>query len=69
MYIEEHNHCFMHYFGVKTLCETLFSPPLMKAGYGTRYFERLRAQPRFEKYIDTATTIEVVSALRDSYRV
>ena len=23
--IEEHNHCFMHYFGVKTLSETLFS--------------------------------------------
>ena len=23
-YIEEHNHCFMHYFGVKTLSETLF---------------------------------------------
>ena len=26
----------MHYFGVKTLSETLFPPPLMKAGYGTR---------------------------------
>ena len=40
----------------------------MENGDGTRYFERLRAQPRFEKYIDTATTIEVVSALRDSYQ-
>ena len=27
----------MHYFGVKTLSETLFSPPLMKSGYGARY--------------------------------
>ena len=37
MHIEEHNHCFMHYFGVKTLSETLFPPPLMKAGYGARF--------------------------------
>ena len=36
-HIEELNHCFMHYFGVKTLSETLFSPPLMKPGYGTRF--------------------------------
>ena len=33
----EHNHCFMHYFGVKTLSETLFPPPLMKPGYGARF--------------------------------
>ena len=31
MHVEEHNHCFMHYFGVKTLSETLFSPPFMKS--------------------------------------
>ena len=37
---EEHNHYFMHYFGVKTVSETLFSPPLMKAGDGTRQPER-----------------------------
>ena len=37
MYIEEHNHCLTHYFGVKTLSETLFSPPLMKPGYGARF--------------------------------
>ena len=36
MPIEERNHCFMHYLGVKTLSETLCSPPLMKAGDGTR---------------------------------
>ena len=30
------NHCFIHYFGVKTLSETLFSPPLKKPGYGAR---------------------------------
>ena len=36
MHIEEHNHCFMHYFGVKTLSETLFFPPLMNPGDGTR---------------------------------
>ena len=36
MYKEEHNHCFMHNFGVKTLSETLFPPPLMKPGYGAR---------------------------------
>ena len=40
MHIEEHNHCFMHYFGVKTLSETLFSPPLMKPGYGARSLGR-----------------------------
>ena len=33
---EEHNHCFMHYFGVKTLSETPFPPPLLKTGYGAR---------------------------------
>ena len=33
---EEHNHCFMHHFGVKTLSETLFPPPLKKPGYGAR---------------------------------
>ena len=27
----------MHYFGVETLSETLFPPPLMKPGYGARY--------------------------------
>ena len=37
MYLEEHNHCFMHYFGVKTLSDALFPPPLMKPGYGARY--------------------------------
>ena len=41
-HIEEHNHCFMHYFGVKTLSETLFSPPLMHPGDGAR-------QPALEK--------------------
>ena len=39
MYIEEHSHCFMHYFGVETLSEMLFSPPLMKPGDGARYYE------------------------------
>ena len=38
MHIEGHKHCSMHYFGVKTLSETPFSPPLMKPGYGARYF-------------------------------
>ena len=37
IYVEEHNHCFMHYFGVKTLSETPCSPPLMQPGYGARY--------------------------------
>ena len=32
MQVEGHNHCFVHYFGVKTLFGTLFSPPLMKSG-------------------------------------
>ena len=36
MYIEGHNHCFKHYFGVKILSETLFSPPLMKPGCGAK---------------------------------
>ena len=36
MHTEEHNHCFMHYFGVKTLSETPCSPPLMQPGYGAR---------------------------------
>ena len=36
MHTEEHNHCFIHYFGVKTLSDTLFSPPLMQPGYGAR---------------------------------
>ena len=36
MHVEEHNHCFMLYFGVKTLSETPFPPPLMNAGYGAR---------------------------------
>ena len=36
MHIAERNHCFMQYFGVKTLSETPFSPPLIKAGYGAR---------------------------------
>ena len=27
----------MHYFGVKTLSETLFSPPLMHPGDGARF--------------------------------
>ena len=35
-HIEEHNHCFMHYFGVQTLPETPFSPPLMTPGDGAR---------------------------------
>ena len=35
MYIEGHN----RYFGVKTLSETPFSPPLKKPGYGTRLEE------------------------------
>ena len=37
MDIEEHSHCFMHYFGVKTLSETPFSSPLMQPRYGARY--------------------------------
>ena len=41
MHIEEHNHCFIHYFGVKTLSETLFSPPLKKPGYGARSLRQL----------------------------
>ena len=36
MRIEEHNHCFMRYFGVKPLSGTLFPPPLVNAGYGAR---------------------------------
>ena len=44
MHIAEHNHCYMHYFGVKTLSETLFPPPLMKPGYGAR--SRLRGLVR-----------------------
>ena len=31
-YIEEHHHCFMHYFGVKTLSETLFPLPSSQRG-------------------------------------
>ena len=47
MHIEEHNHCFMHYFGVKTLSETPFPPPLMKPGYGARRERRpKKAKPR-----------------------
>ena len=38
MHIEGHSHCLMHYFGVKTLFGTLFSPPLRKPGYGARFF-------------------------------
>ena len=45
MHLEEHNHCFMHYFGVKTLSETLFPPPLMKPGYGARCWERRPLRP------------------------
>ncbi len=41
MYLEGHNHCFMHYFGVKTLSEAHFPPPLMHPGYGTRYLAAL----------------------------
>ena len=40
MYIEEHNHCCMHYFGVKTLSETLFPPPVLHPGYGARQRHR-----------------------------
>ena len=40
MHIEEHNHCFMHYFGVRTLPETLFPPPLKKPGNGARHEDR-----------------------------
>ena len=32
----EHNHCLMHYFGVKTLSETFSPLPFMKPGDGTR---------------------------------
>ena len=32
MYIEEHNHCFIHYFGVKTLSDTLFFPAFNATG-------------------------------------
>ena len=39
---QEHNHCFMHYFGVKTLSATLFSPPLMIPGDGARRCRRSR---------------------------
>ena len=42
MHIEQHSHCFMHCFGVKTLSKTPFSPPLMKPGQkkgsGARYW-------------------------------
>ena len=37
MHIEEHNHCFMHYFGVKKLSGTLFAPPFNETGYGARH--------------------------------
>ena len=36
MHIEEHNHCFMQYFGVKTLSETLFFHAFKETGYGAR---------------------------------
>ena len=36
MLIEEYKHCFMHYFGVKTLSETPCSPPLIQPGDGAR---------------------------------
>ena len=36
----------MHYFGVKTLSETLFPPPLMKAGDGARQLSLALAQIR-----------------------
>ena len=44
MYIEEHNHCFMLYFGVKILFETPFPSPLMHPGYGAR--QMYDGQPR-----------------------
>ena len=46
MHIEEHNHCFMQHFGVKTLSETPFSPPLIKAGYGARRDAERPGPPR-----------------------
>ena len=47
MHIEVHNHCFMHFGGVKTLFD-LGAPPLLNAGYGARCFipaVRLREEP------------------------
>ena len=37
----------MHYFGIKTLSETLFSRPSKKPGYGTRYFG-VYSQPQLD---------------------
>ena len=34
MYLEEHNHCFMHCFGVKTLSGTLLGPAFDASGSG-----------------------------------
>ena len=34
MHLEEHSHCFLHCFGVKTLSG---APPLMNEGDGARY--------------------------------
>ena len=53
MYIEEHSHSFMHYFGVKTLSETPCSPPLMQPGYGARY--EFRVQVECTSVIATST--------------
>ena len=63
MYIEEHNHCFMHYFGVKTLSETLFSPPLKKPGYGTRHDKALATIRQ-----DTAAFIASVAPQLNSWQ-
>ena len=45
LYIEEHNRCLMHYFGVKTLSETFFFPPLIKPGYGARWLHATPCDP------------------------
>ena len=40
---EEHSHFFMHYFYVKTLCDTLSFPPLKEPGSGARFWARVEA--------------------------
>ena len=49
MHIEEHNHCFMHYFGVKTRFGTLFFPLVMNSGYRARFRNPLPEEPDYEE--------------------
>ena len=37
MHLEGHNHCFMHFFGVRTLSGTPVGLALNATGYGARY--------------------------------